>query len=240
MIVRYVLVVCVSSLKCPPLLNQTKILKLTRLNAASAPRTSSSSEARRCVPYRDKEATPKISVLAVCLLKGQTRRVSLPGPARLSTEELSRHAGLPVRRDAHQPEVRHHRRALHRGGRPSQGSRTGAGEGEGKGKGKGKGGKRAAIFGERDHCLPQVVLGEFDVGGDPDCEDCRPVQRLPVNPRRDVTVHPEWDGSDPLAGADIALIRMSRLARTIFQDINEVDRWGKNSSPPVAPLMLMH
>ena len=73
----------------------------------------------------------------------------------------------------------------------------------------------------------EVVLGEFDAGEDPDpgCPGCPPVQRFDVDARRgDIVVHPDYDAVNPLGGADIALIRLPRLAKTSFEDVREVER----------------
>ncbi len=75
----------------------------------------------------------------------------------------------------------------------------------------------------------EVVLGEFDAGEDPDpgCPGCPPVQRFDVDARRgDIVVHPDYDAVNPLGGADIALIRLPRLAKTSFEDVREVCVWG--------------
>ena len=56
--------------------------------------------------------------------------------------------------------------------------------------------------------VAEVVLGEWDLSKDPDCDDaCRKVQRFAITPN-DVLVHEDWDLKKvAINGNDIALIR---------------------------------
>lgn len=62
--------------------------------------------------------------------------------------------------------------------------------------------------------ISEVVLGEFDISKDPDCDGCMKKQVFEIR-NTDVRVHPEFSMQNPLAGHDIALIRLPRLAITI-------------------------
>ena len=56
--------------------------------------------------------------------------------------------------------------------------------------------------------IAEVVLGDWDLSKDPDCEDsCKKVQRFKITPN-DVLVHENWNLEKVASnGNDIALIR---------------------------------
>ena len=76
--------------------------------------------------------------------------------------------------------------------------------------------------------IQQVVLGEWDLEHDPDCEpNCAnspflKVQKFEIT-ANDVTVHEEWDLSRVADnGNDIALIRLPRLAITVNEEFDQI------------------
>ncbi len=106
--------------------------------------------------------------------------------------------------------------------------------------------------GRRSGLISEVVLGEFDVGRDPDCKECRPAQRARVE---EVVVHEAYAYTRRTTGAnDIALVRLREPAVTIMEDIKSivlpacldfgsqvspdveyyVAGWGKTTNDPVS------
>jgi len=71
--------------------------------------------------------------------------------------------------------------------------------------------------------IREVVLGEWDLEKDPDCEgSCKKVQRFNIRPI-DVTMYEDWDINKVTTnGNDIALIRLPRLALTIEEDFDQL------------------
>ena len=61
--------------------------------------------------------------------------------------------------------------------------------------------------------IKEVVLGEWDLEKDPDCEgSCKKVQRFNIRPR-DVTMYEDWDINKVTTnGNDIALIRLLEIS----------------------------
>ena len=66
-----------------------------------------------------------------------------------------------------------------------------------------------------------AYIGEFDVSKDPDCNDCKPVQKMEIG-RNDVKLHEKWDQNRFQAGFDIALVRLPRPATTVIEDSEEL------------------
>jgi len=67
--------------------------------------------------------------------------------------------------------------------------------------------------------ISQVIVGEWEVGRDPDCDDgsCAKAQFFSVGPR-DVVIHEGWKAEKPMDGHDIALVRLPRLVTTVFEN----------------------
>jgi len=63
--------------------------------------------------------------------------------------------------------------------------------------------------------IATVILGEFDVGKDPDCAGCRPTQRFTPE---EVIIHPEYSQTGGRE-ADLALVRLNRPVTTFNEDI---------------------
>ena len=65
--------------------------------------------------------------------------------------------------------------------------------------------------------IHEVVLGEYDVGQDPDCSGCFPAQKIRIGPN-DVVRHEAFRDNQPTTGNDIALVRLPELAITIYEN----------------------
>lgn len=66
----------------------------------------------------------------------------------------------------------------------------------------------------------EVVLGEFDVSKDPDCKDCRGVQRIVPE---EIVIHQDYAATAFISGeSDIALVRLETPAITLLEDYDSV------------------
>ena len=75
----------------------------------------------------------------------------------------------------------------------------------------------------RNKRISQVVLGDWDLSQDPDCNfsSCKSAQKFDIT-NKDVTVQEGFDISTTVTvGNDIALIRLPRLATTFLEDVDQ-------------------